>query len=352
MLAIRLANDNDRSKWDSFVSRNPDTGPYHWFGWKNAVEETYGHKGYYLIAEKEGGEIAGILPVICIKFPWGKKKLISLPYCDYAGPLGDPLTKKALVEESQNLKERIGAQELEIRFEERECWLDSNFVENNKSSYYKVRMLLGLPETTAELWSEFKPKLRAQIRRPQKEGFYAEIGGKEFLPGFYQVFQINMHRLGSPVHDRRWFESLFDEYGEKAKVGIVRHKNGIPVAGGILLTIGQKACVPWASSLREYNSVAPNMLLYYQFLTWAIENESTQFDFGRSTPMEGTYKFKEQWGSFPVPLFWYMYPLNGNSSFRLSLNFHARDKIATLWSKLPMGLANYLGPKIRKYIAL
>lgn len=352
MLTIRLSTEADRFYWDSFVSQNPESSPYHWYGWKNAVEKSYGHKGYYLIAEDQNGEIIGVLPLIGIKFPWGKKTLVSLPYCDYAGPLGDEGVKKALIDEAISLTLKIGAEKLELRFSNKEAWIKNDSPIDSQGAYPKVRMLKNLPSTASELWSEFKPKLRAQIRRPQKEGLKEEIGGGELFNDFYKVFKINMHRLGSPVHDRRWFENLLAQYKENARVGIVRHKDGFPVAGGILLIIGQKVCVPWASSLREYSSIAPNMLLYYQFLTWSIEHGFNQFDFGRSTPGEGTYKFKEQWGSSPHPLFWFVHSRNGKSSTVLSSNSHARERMANLWSNLPIGIANFLGPKIRKYIAL
>ena len=352
MLLIRLSTDHDREKWDSFVATDPEASPYHWYAWKRAVEKAYHHKGFYLMAENENGDCFGVLPLICIKMPWGKKIFVSLPYCDYAGPLGADEVKKALIEEAISLAWKEKAQSIEIRFAYKQEFLNGNMPENFQANNRKVRMLRDLPSTSSELWSEFKPKLRAQIRRPQKEGLKEELGGKELLNDFYRVFNLNMHRLGSPVHDRRWFESLLEEYGDKAKVGVVRHKKGVPVAGGILLTIGQRACVPWASSLREYNQLAPNMLLYYQFLSWASENGYKQFDFGRSTPGEGTYKFKEQWGSFPQPLHWLKQKFNGAPKTGITSKSSARDKVASIWSKLPLPIASFLGPKLRKYISL
>ena len=124
------------------------------------------------------------------------------------------------------------------------------------------------------------------------------------------------------------------------------------MAAGIILTSGRKVCVPWASSLREYNPVAPNMLLYYHFLTWATENRCIEFDFGRSTPGEGTYRFKEQWGAEPHPLHWYRQIMNGVRVVEIVSDLNKRDKIANLWSRLPLWAVTLIGPKIRKYISL
>ncbi len=114
---VRLATDNDQPGWDSYVLSNPDAGPYHLYGWKTAVEKAYGHKGYYLMAEDAiDGSCVGVLPLICFKkMPWGKKSLISLPYCDYAGPLGGPSVKKALLDKCHDLAQDIGASTIELR---------------------------------------------------------------------------------------------------------------------------------------------------------------------------------------------------------------------------------------------
>ena len=63
--------------------------------------------------------------------------------------------------------------------------------------------------------------------------------------------------------------------------------------------------VPWASSLREYRSQCPNNLLYWQHHRARHRHAAMpSLDFGRSTPNEGTYHFKEQWGAQPEPLYW------------------------------------------------
>ncbi|MEZ5583585.1 MAG: GNAT family N-acetyltransferase [Candidatus Competibacteraceae bacterium] len=69
--------------------------------------------------------------------------------------------------------------------------------------------------------------------------------------------------------------------------------------------------IPWASSLRKYNSLSPNMLLYWSVLEFACKKGYRIFDFGRSTPGEGTYRFKEQWGAKPVQLYWHYWLRGG-----------------------------------------
>ena len=354
-ITIRLATDNDQPIWDAYVSNDPDAGPYHLYAWKKAVEEAYGHKACYLLAEDGSGSVVGVLPLICFRMPWGRKSFISLPYCDYGGPLGEPSVQQALIAKCWNLAQKLGASKIELR-----CPSENQIVGNHKPSQvlsHKVRMLLPLPDSSEDLWKSFKSKLRSQIRRPQKEGMSVRMGGVELFDDFYSVFTVNMRDLGSPVHAAAWFKVLLSAFNSHAKVGAVYLRTGEPVAGGILLTFGQKACIPWASSLWEYNRLAPNMLLYWTFLGWAADNGFKVFDFGRSTLGEGTYRFKEQWGTTPQPLSWYQFggskaacgePMEGIHK----RNSTIRGQVEKIWRKLPLPLANFLGGRIRGYISL
>lgn len=350
---IRLANLSDQEKWDTYVSNDPNASPYHLFGWKQAVEEAYGHPGYYLMAEDASGQCVGVLPLICFRLPWGKKTFVSLPYCDYAGPLGaNGVICKRLNEEALKLARQLSVKELEIRCAHPQPSLEQDQEGKVEVVSHKVRMLLSLPSNSSELWSSFKPKLRSQIRRPQKEKMYVRLGGDELLDDFYRIFNVNMHDLGSPVHDRQWFRSLLAAYREHLRIGVVYLESGFGVAAGIILTIRQKVHIPWASSLSDHNQLAPNMLLYWELLAWAADNGFEEFDFGRSTIGEGTYKFKEQWGSKAQPLFWYKQPHRSHDGRRVKLPFDAREVAALAISKLPLRIASRIGPKIRKYISL
>jgi hypothetical protein len=86
-------------------------------------------------------------------------------------------------------------------------------------------------------------------------------------------------------------------------VFVVRH-GGRPVAASLVHWHRDTIEVPWASALREFNPLCANVLLYWQMLRFAIERGARTFDFGRSTPGEGTFHFKRQWGAEPRELVW------------------------------------------------
>jgi hypothetical protein len=126
--------------------------------------------------------------------------------------------------------------------------------------------------------------------------------------------------------------------------------NEQPLAAGFVFGFRETLEIPWASSLRDYNHLSANMLLYWSVLEFAVKQGYRRFDFGRSTPDEGTYKFKEQWGAKPVPLHWQYWLANGNHMPDLSPKNSKYQLAIRLWRKLPLFLTRWVGPAIIRNI--
>ena len=402
-ITIKLL-DTETDQWDSYVKRHPQGTMYHLSGWEKVIRKTYGHNTYFLMALKssltkdfrektdsaeqisttnseslnctgnfnsqhnpdklktQNLEIVGVLPLIHIKHLLFGNDLISMPYFDYGGILADDEeTERALKDEAVALAFSIGANDIELRnikpllniADENSTCTETNETCGIKviTRIYKVRMLRKLPDNSKELMKSFKSKLRCQIRKPIKEGLTCKIGGHELLNDFYRVFTFNMRDLCSPVHSKQLMKNVLETYTKRSKV-IIIYLNDQPVACSIVLGFGDTLENPWASSLRKYCKFAPNMLLYWKMLEYACDNGFRYFDFGRSTPEEGTFKFKQQWGAEPVPLHWHYIKI-GNKSCGIPIS-HKKTftTVASVWGKLPVTVTKFIGPRIRKYISL
>ncbi len=210
----------------------------------------------------------------------------------------------------------------------------------------KVSMRRALPDSAATLNKQLGASLRSQIRRPIKAGASAAHGGAELLDEFYAVFAENMRDLGTPVYPRSLFAAVLREFPQRARICVIRI-GARPVAAGF--TIGHRGMleIPWASSLREFNPTSVNMLLYAQLLEQAIADGYAVFDFGRSTVDSGTYRFKRQWGAEPVQLHWHYWLRDGRAEPPKLNPDNPRYRAAiSAWQRLPLGLANRLGPMI------
>lgn len=346
-MEIRLATDLDQEAWDRYVLKHARGLAYHLYAWKKAIADAYSLGGDYLIAEKEN-RVCGVFPLIDFKLPFLGRSYVSLPYCDVGGCLADDLVvENALLSEAKALVAKVGAEKLEIRQEVREEASGTKTVASKK-----VRMILELPNSSDRLLSELKSKLRSQVRKPMRDGLTAKLGSMELVRDFYQVFTENMRDLGSPVHSRQWIESVVRHYAELVKVGVVYTPEGVPAAAGVILLHRNTVSIPWASSLRRYQGYNPNMLLYWSFLAYAADGGYSYFDFGRSTPGEGTYKFKKQWGAKPEALEWIHFDANGYEVATSFSNSSLRKYIEEVWQRMPLSFCNYIGPIIRRYISL
>jgi len=158
-----------------------------------------------------------------------------------------------------------------------------------------------------------------------------------------------MRDLGTPVYGKAFFLEILKSFPDSSRIAVVYLKDQ-PVAAGFLYAFRRVLEIPWASSDRRYNRLAPNMLLYSSALKYGCEQGFSLFDFGRSTPGGGTYKFKEQWGARPVPLHWHYWMSNGGPLPDLSPS-NAKFKLAiAVWQRLPLFVSKLLGPSIVRFI--
>lgn len=350
-LDIRQATEADAARWDAFALGHPAAEKYHLYGWRRVIERTFGHPTHYLLAEREG-EVRGLLPLAQLKSRLFGNFLVSLPFFNYGGILAaDDDAGRALLGRAVELAGGLKAAHLEMRHATPLEWFGGGGAGGGHygTRRHKVSMRLPLPGSPEALWASFRSKLRSQIRKPLKEGCRAVVGGSELVGDFYRVFARNMRDLGTPVYPRALFENVMAEFAADSRIGVVYHHDG-PVAAGLVVGLRRDVLeIPWASSLRSHARLAPNMLLYWSLLELAASHGYRTFDFGRSTPQGPTYRFKEQWGAKPLPLSWHYWSPAPEVADLSPAN--ARFSLAiALWRRLPLGVANSLGPSIVKYL--
>ncbi|MEZ5316500.1 MAG: FemAB family PEP-CTERM system-associated protein [Vicinamibacterales bacterium] len=334
-LTTTVAGPGDAAAWDAFVRTRADACGYHEWAWRAVFERAFGHECVYLVA-RAGADVAGVLPLVFIRSPLFGRSLTSLPFLNYGGVLAaSPAAARALVEAAgaQARERRCGHVELRHvarRFDDLPC------------RAHKVTMTLPL---APGLWERLDRKVRNQIRKAEKSGLTAASGGAELLDEFYPVFARNMRDLGTPVYAPTLFAEVLRAFPDRARLTIVRLK-GQAIAGGLTFRTGGTVEVPWASSIRDYNALCPNHLLYWHILESAVALGATTMDFGRSTPGEGTFKFKQQWGASPVELHW-EYVLNGGSEPPDQSPKNPKFRLAiAAWKRLPLWAANAVGPHL------
>lgn len=345
-MLIRVAQNSDQQAWDAYVRQHPRGLAYHQFAWKQAVETAYRLEACYLLAE-ENGHVTGVLPLVLFCSLLLKKRYVSLPFCDLGGALADnPVVAARLIKHAVALAGQKRVAEIELRTQG-----DPGDPLQASDENAKVRMVLALPASSDELLAGLRAKVRSQVKKPLRDGLTARIGGLKLLDDFYAVFVHNMRDLGSPVHSRAWIQAIVEHYGPQARVTVVYTGAGKAAAAGILLLHPAAASNPWASALRAYKQLNPNMLLYWTMLAHATDNGYPWFDFGRSTRGSGTYRFKQQWGAVESPLLW-TEAVRDQALAGSAAPSRIRMIAEGVWRRLPLGLTASLGPLVRRHIPL
>lgn len=337
-----ITSDVDKS-WDRFVESHPRATVGHLAAWGQIAREAYGHESLYVRAE-DGGEIVGVLPLVLVASRIFGRRLVSMPFLDYGGVLAEPERglEAALVEQALALSRARRAQSLGLRqfHPEPMPW---------SATDDRATMLLEL--TTEEaVWKGLPSERRNRVRKGEKLGLTAAWCGPEALDEFYGVFAVNMRDLGSPVHSRRFFRAMLKALPGTARVLLVRDKDGRAVGAAVCLFFRDTIMVPWVSSLREAFALCPNFVLYWEVIRFGCRAGYRVLDLGRSFKSAGTFEFKRQWGATPHTLPWIF--LDAVPGSRPSVDRDARrfDLMVRAWKKLPMPVANAVGPLIRRQV--
>ncbi len=349
---LKIREDVDSDAWDRYVRQNRESEYTHLFNWSRVIEEVYGHKPFYLAATGPGStnrpEICGILPLFRFKTFLNAPRIVSVPFFDAAGILAkDVLTREFLFKKGLNSFSPKTISSIELRQGNVPDMKDFKLMGRSPEIFSgKVGLQLHLSGSQNSVFHQFKSKLRSQIKKSEKSGLSWKIGKKELIDPFYRVFSRNMRDLGSPVHAKKFFETVFDHFYQESFLCVVFYKTR-PVASSFMFRFKNRLANPWASSLRECRYLNANLYLYWQMIRFACNMGIEIFDMGRSSRNASTYRFKNQFGPVEKPLYWYAWSFPGKRGFQ-------REETLSigLWKKMPLGIANLIGPLVRRSISL
>jgi FemAB-related protein (PEP-CTERM system-associated) len=336
-----VAVESAPTEWTAYVSSCAAATGYHDWAWRDVFKAAFGYDSIYLAARRHG-RVVGVLPTVFFESWLFGRALISLPFVNYGGVVADDeAAERALLEAAVAAARERRCRHLELRhigrhFDDLAC------------KQHKVTMLLPLQQAQG-LWDGLDKKVRNQVRKAQKSGLTYQDGGLERLDDFYAVFARNMRDLGTPVYSRNFFAQILKAFPERARVHVVS-QGSTPAAAGLTFQTGSTVEIPWASSVRDFNALCANPLLYWSMLEGAAGRGCATFDFGRSTPDEGTYRFKAQWGAEPVPLCWEYSLLAGGELPNTGPTNPKFELAVSMWKKLPLPVANRFGPMIVRAI--
>ncbi len=331
----------DDAAWDAAVEQQAHASIYHGSAIRRVIADSFGHPAHYLAAVNAEGRVRGLLPLIEMNSRLFGHFLVSVPYFNYGGVVAESReARDALLAAAAERASSLGVEHIEYRHTRDDLELPARSE--------KVAMIRPLPDSAETLWRDIGSKLRAQINKARRNELATRIGREELVEDFYRVFARNMRDLGTPVYGIELFRNML-KYCSSSYIVCV-YRNGQPVSGGFLLGWRNTLEIPWASTLREANRFDANMLLYWTVLESAIERGYALFDFGRSSKGASTWRFKKQWGAQGEDLYWHYWLPEGQELPALNPNNPRFRLMVAAWKRLPVAIANLIGPGIVKYI--
>ena len=336
-LVVRELQQKDEAAWDRYVNGRPDGTFFHLSGWRAVIERAFRHRTHYLLAERDGA-VAGVLPLAHLRSRLFGNTLVSVPFCVYGGPLAsDAATSDALIGHALDLMRRTGASAIELRMRQpaMSTWA-------TRSDLYATFRKPISADPDANI-NAIPRKQRAMVRKGMRNGLRSHIDGD--TTRLHRIYAESVRNLGTPVFPARYFQLLAEQF--RACSEILTVMDGERAIASVLSFYFRDEVLPYyGGGTAEARQRAANDFMYWEVMRHAAARGARLFDFGRSKVGTGSFDFKKFWGFTPEPLH-YQYQLAPGSSIPdlNPLNPKYRLFIAA-WKRLPLPLANRLGPMI------
>jgi len=350
LTSIRLAGPDDAPRIAAFVAQCADATAFHRPEWLQAVERACGHETHIVLAQM-GGEIVALLPLHAVHSPLFGRALVSTGFAVDGGVIGDPAHAGALAQAAVRLAARLSCPSVELRGGP----LPGGALDAAQGWHVKTDSHAGFvmplaADDDAQL-TAIPRKQRAEVRKGLANALTVQIGRSAADRAMhYAVYAESVRNLGTPVFPRALFDAVLDGFGEDAEILTVLAEDR-PVAS-VFSLYHRGAVMPyWGGGIADARRLRANDVMYYRLMCHARLRGCDRFDFGRSKTDSGAYHFKRNWGFVPQPLAYAQWSADGVAPRDVNpLSPRYRAKIA-LWQKLPLAIANRLGPLIAAGLA-
>jgi FemAB-related protein (PEP-CTERM system-associated) len=338
-LTLGLMQAHDRARWDAFVHACPDATFFHLSGWQRVIEQSFKLKTWFYYVEQDG-QIQGVLPLCEINSRLFGHALGAMQFCVYGGVAALNDGARALLDEAADkLARELKVGHLEYRNMVAAHPGDTDW--HTKELYVTFRKAISGDDE--ENMNAIPRKQRAMVRKGIKAGLVGVVDDN--VDRMFAAYASSVHRLGTPVFPKKYFALLKEEFGDACEVRTILL--GDQIVAAVLSFYWRDEVVPYyGGGMPVAREVAGNDFMYWNLMQAAAARGCKLFDFGRSKLGTGAYDFKKNWG-FTAQHLPYEYKLYGASELPDNNPLNPKYQLfIKMWKKLPLPLANFIGPYI------
>jgi lipid II:glycine glycyltransferase (peptidoglycan interpeptide bridge formation enzyme) len=256
-------------------------------------------------------------------------KLISLPFCEYGGPL--PLKEnfdfanfeRDVLEEFENIKIKFHPQ---IKTGNSDSEVSTHWVEDLK----KIN--------ADELFASFRKTLRHSIKNAENQGLEIKkcLNLKE-LKQFYNLYLINLKRKKTVPYPFSIFEFLFNS--PNVEILLAFYKGKI-IAGDLFIHYGKFVHYLFSAADYKYRNSGPSYLILWEKLK-SLCGQDKIFDLGAAPRNSELEIFKKGWRGKEYPIL--------QIGIKRSEESLRSSKLRIIWGLLPGFIIRKFSPFLIKY---
>jgi FemAB-related protein (PEP-CTERM system-associated) len=338
---IRELDQQREPAWDEFVFRDPNGTFFHRSGWKHVIEHAFRHRTHYVLAEQDGA-ITGILPLVHVTSLLFGNRLVSVPFCVYGGPLAAESESAALLADySIDLAKRVGADAIEFRARVPVVadW-------TTRSNLYATFRKAISDSADANL-KAVPRKQRAVIRKSLESRLQSTIDFN--TDRFYRIYSTSVRNLGTPIFSQNYL-SILKRYFEDVLEIVTVIDDDVPLSSVLSFFFRDEVLPYYGGGSKRARQRGAYDFMYWEVMNRAVERGARVFDFGRSKFGTGSFAFKKNWGFDAEPLTYQYWVRPGQGIPDLNPSNPRYHLMINAWKRLPLPLANLLGPHLARGI--
>ena len=317
---------------------------FHRAGWLRAVERGTGHQA--LVAwVRRGSEPVAAVPLTFARSRLFGRALVGSGFAVDGGALVADEAAAAVL--SRVVRDYAGEQGVAVELRGGAPLPDFDRTPATHVTF--ARDIAGDRDT---LLKAIPRKQRAEVRRSFGRGLLISHGtDARHRAAHHAVYAQSVRNLGTPVFPRGLFDAVLDEPGLDSDITLVRDTVGTPLSAVLTLYHRGVAMPYWGGGTAGARSERANDAMYFALMEHAVARGCTRFDFGRSKLGSGPAAFKKNWGfeaSAVHATGWTPTGVRPRSVDSLSASNAWKTR---LWRRLPLAIANRLGPPIARGLA-
>ena len=317
---------------------------FHRPAWLRGIKRGTGQRAAGIVAERLG-TVTGWLPFTEVRSALFGKALVSSGFGVGGGIIAEDDTAARLIAEAaQGHAVQGGFAGIELRGgpipEGWDVWSDKHCGFERPLAADDEAELLAIPR-----------KARAEVRKGLAFRHRVTTArGAMDLAAHYACYSESVRNLGTPVFPRALFRAMLDAFPMSSDILTV-WMGDKPLASVLNFYHGGAVMPFWGGGVFAARAARANEVMYYELMLHARRQGCTRFDFGRSKTGSGPFAFKKNWGFAPQPLTYGAWTAPGASPRNIDPTDAGYSRKIELWKKLPLPVANTLGPWIARGLA-